>query len=416
MKIAIIGTGISGLVAAYLLAGDHDLTVFEAADRIGGHTHTVDVSQHGKSYAVDTGFIVYNERTYPNFSRLLRRLGVESQPSPMSFSVQCATTGLEYGCASLNTLFAQRRNLLRPSFHGLLIDIVRFQREARALLVSGGGEEPTLQSFLKARRFGPRFFDHYLGPIGAAIWSADPRRFGEFPARYFAQFFHNHGLLSVFGQPLWRVICGGSRAYLGRLTAEFSGRIRLRTPVEAVRRHADHVEVTPVSAPSSRYDAVVIATHSDQALRLLDDATDEERAVLGAIPYQRSDVVLHTDRRLLPRSRRAWSSWNYHVPAQAGGGATVTYNMNLLQSLSSPDPFCVTLNRPGAVDEDRVIRRLTYEHPHYTLGGVAAQRHAARISGVNRTFYCGAYWGFGFHEDGVNSALAVARQFGRNLP
>jgi predicted NAD/FAD-binding protein len=407
MKIAIIGTGISGLTAAWRLHRQYDLTLFEANNYIGGHTNTVEVGVGGRRYAVDTGFIVFNDRTYPNFIDLLEQLGVASQPTRMSFSVRCERTGLEYNGENLNTLFAQRRNLFRPSFHRMIRDILRFNREAPALL--DGEREISLNAWLREGNYGREFTEHYILPMAAAIWSAEPGMMGAMPARFFVRFFKNHGLLSVNDRPQWRVIQGGSRNYVEPLTAPFRDRIRLKCPVEWVRRHPTHVQVKPWGGPAERFDEVIIATHSDQALRLLVDPTAKEREILGAIPYQENEAVLHTDARLLPRRKLAWAAWNYHLPAQPRDHVAVTYNMNILQSLDGPETFCVTLNRSEAIDPARILYRTTYHHPVFTAAGVKAQARRAEISGVNRTWYCGAYWSYGFHEDGVNSGLAAAR-------
>jgi len=411
MRIAIIGSGISGMVAAHHLWRDHEITVFEARDYLGGHTNTVEVRQAGRTYAVDTGFIVFNDRTYPEFERLLKELGVAWQPTEMSFSVKCDRTGLEYNGSSLNRLFAQRRNLFRPSFLRMLRDVFRFNREAPALLDGDEGRE-TLGEYVAAHGYSSEFVDHYLVPMGAAIWSTDPQRFREFPARTFVRFFQNHGLLTVNDRPQWRVVQGGSARYVERLTGGFRDRIRLRCPVVAVQRRSDHVAVQPRCGPVERFDEVVFATHSDQALRMLADPTPTEREVLGALRYQRNEVVLHTDARLLPR-RRAWASWNYHVPRDPQEGVAVTYHMNILQSLRSPEPFLLTLNRSDRIDPGRVLRRLVYDHPLYDLAAIAAQERWSEISGVQRTHFCGAYWGYGFHEDGVKSGLRVCESLRR---
>lgn len=407
MKTAIIGTGISGLTAAWQLHREHPLTIFEANDYIGGHTHTVEVQARDRHYAVDTGFIVFNDWTYPHFIDLLNQLDVASQPAPMSFSMRCERTGLEYNGENLNTLFAQRRNLFRPSFHRMIRDILRFNREAPALLEAG--HDLSLDACLRQGNYSREFREHYILPMAAAIWSAEAGVMGAMPARFFVQFFKNHGLLSVSDRPQWRVIQGGSRRYVERLTAPFRDRIRLKCPVEWVRRHPTHVQVKPRGGPVERFDQVIIAAHSDQALRLLADPTRLEREILSAIPYQENEAVLHTDPRLLPRRRRAWAAWNYHLPAQPQDRVAVTYNMNLLQSLDAPETFCVTLNHGEAIDPARVLYRATYHHPVFTEAGVKAQARRDEISGVNRTWYCGAYWSHGFHEDGVNSGLAVAR-------
>ncbi len=407
MKIAIIGTGISGLTAAWRLCRTHDLTLFEANDYVGGHTHTVEVEAGGQRHAVDTGFIVFNDWTYPNFIALLEQLGVASQPTTMSFSVRCERTGLEYNGESLNTLFAQRRNLFRPSFHRMIRDILRFNREAPALLDSH--RDLSLDAWLREGHYSQEFTDQYILPMAAAIWSAEPGIVGEMPARFFVRFFRNHGLLSVNDRPQWRVIRGGSRTYVEALTAPFRDRIRLNCPVEWVRRHPTHVQVKPWGGPVERFDEVIIATHSDQALRLLADPATREWEILGAIPYQENEVVLHTDTHLLPRRKRAWAAWNYHLPAQPRERVAVTYNMNILQGLDTSATLCVTLNRGEAIDPAHVLYRTTYHHPVFTEAGVRAQTRRDEISGVNRTWYCGAYWRYGFHEDGVNSGLAVAR-------
>ena len=408
MRIAIIGTGISGLSAAWALHRDHALTLFEAGDYIGGHTHTVDVEVQGRPYAVDTGFIVFNDWTYPQFIELLDQLQVASRPTQMSFSVRCERSGLEYNGETLNTLFAQRRNLFRPAFYRMIRDILRFNREAPALLEQE--QDPSLDAYLRAGRYSREFIDHYILPMAAAIWSAEPALMGQMPARFFVRFFKNHGLLSVKDRPQWRVISGGSRSYVEALVAPFREHIRLNCPVKWLRRQPGQVEIKPRGGAVEYFDQVIIATHSDQALRLLADPSAQEREILGALPYQENDVVLHTDTRLLPRRRLAWAAWNYQLPAQPRDRVAVTYNMNILQGLEAPETFCVTLNRGDAIDPARILYRTTYHHPVFTIAGVQAQARRAEISGVNRTWYCGAYWRNGFHEDGVDSGLAVARE------
>jgi predicted NAD/FAD-binding protein len=411
MKIAVIGTGISGMVAARLLHSRHALTVFEANDYVGGHTHTVPVDQAGNSYAIDTGFIVFNERTYPNFCRLLDRLGVASQASEMSFSVKSERTGLEYCGTSLNTVFAQRSNLFRPSFHRMLWDILRFNRESPGLL---DDEQPeiSLGAFLDQGRYSRPFREQYLIPMGAAIWSMSPTQMLEFPARYFVQFLRNHGLLTLTDRPIWRTITGGSWKYIESLTAPYRDQIRLNSPVQSVRRLDDTVEVTTAQG-CERFDQVVFATHGDQALRLLHDATSLERDVLGAFTSSRNIAILHTDASVLPKRRLAWASWNYSLPATALDRPSLTYQMNILQRITSPEPFCVTLNREDAIRPDKILGKFVYEHPLYTSAAVASQRRHSQISGIaQRTHYCGAYWGYGFHEDGVKSAMTVAKAFG----
>jgi len=413
MRIAVIGSGISGMVAARLLHRDHDITVFEANDYIGGHTHTLEVALDDKTLPVDTGFIVFNERTYPNFVKLLRRLGVPWQNSNMSFSVHCERTGLEYSPSSLGGVFAQRRNLLRPGFWRMMREIFIFRREL--LETAKLPDTVTLGQHLQERRYSRAFREHFIIPMGAAIWSAEPRRFEEMPACMFARLFANHGFLNVRDQPQWLVIRGGSREYAKVLTAPFQDRIRLDCPVQSIRRLSNAVEVESLGTRIERFDHVVIAVHSDQALRLLFNSTEKEREILVAIPYQDNQVVLHTDTSVLPKRRKVWASWNYRVPREPQEAVTVTYDMNILQSLTADQTFCVTLNPTQKIDTEKTIRRLVYAHPVYTPQALAAQQRHAEISGVNRTHYCGAYWGNGFHEDGVNSALAVCKYFDRGL-
>jgi predicted NAD/FAD-binding protein len=410
MKIAIIGTGIAGMTTAAMLHPKHDITVFEANDYIGGHTRTIDVQLSGKKYAIDTGFIVFNDWTYPNFIRLLNDLGVASQLTAMSFSVKCDNTGLEYNGNNLNSIFAQRRNILRPGFYRMLRDILRFNREAPAVLDTAD-HSTTLMDYLQRRGYGRAFVENYVIPMGAAIWSAEPRLIEIMPVQYFVRFFKNHGLLSVNRRPQWKVVRGGSRCYAERLVEPFRHRIRLCSPVTEVRRYPTHVQIKAEGLDVEHFDQVVLATHSDQALRLLADPSVAERSILGAIPYQENEAVLHTDTRILPRRRLAWAAWNYNLPSRAQRRVAVTYNMNILQSLQAPETFCVTLNRTDAISSDKVLARMTYQHPVFTPESVSAQGRWSEISGVNRTWYCGAYWGYGFHEDGVNSALAVVRAF-----
>ena len=407
MKIAIVGTGISGLAAAYYLQQDHDITVFEASDTIGGHTATIDVDYQGQHYAVDTGFIVYNDWTYPNFIRLLDELGVESKPTEMSFSVSCEATGLEYAGSNLNTLFSQRRNLVSPYFLRLLRDIVRFNKTVVGDVEQGVvPDDMTLGDYLASNGYSDGFSRHYLVPMAAAIWSSGHDVIEQFPLKFFVRFFNNHGLLNIANRPQWRVIAGGSREYLEPLTRGFVDRIRVNTPIRTIERQADRVLLTTAQDEQLTFDQVIIASHSDQALGMLQDASEHERAVLRAIPYQDNEVVLHTDERLLPKQPRAWSSWNYRLTAdqqQAG----LTYNMNILQHLDAPATFCVSLNQSERIDPAKVIQTFNYSHPVFTLAGVDAQHCWQKINGVNRTWFCGAYWRNGFHEDGLHSALRV---------
>ena len=409
MKIAIVGAGISGLVAAHRLHERHDITVFEAGNHIGGHTHTHKIDLAGRIWAIDTGFIVFNDWTYPNFISLLDELGVQSQPSLMSFSVKCEKSGLEYNGTSLNTLFAQRRNLLSPRFHRMILDILRFNREAPGFLAAGD-DNVKLGEYLNLNAYGKAFREHYIIPMGAAIWSAGPRMMLDFPARYFIRFFHNHGMLSIDHRPQWCVIRGGSASYVEPLTAAFRENIRLGAGVVAVSRDDDGVTVRTSVGETERFDVAVLACHSDQALAMLEQPSAAEREILGSMDYQENSAILHTDIRVLPATQLAWAAWNYHIPRMDTDRVAVTYNMNILQGLDAPETFCVSLNHDDQIDPDRIIKRMIYHHPVYTPKSVANQNRHSEISGLNRTYYAGAYWGFGFHEDGVRSGLRVAGQ------
>jgi predicted NAD/FAD-binding protein len=414
MRIAVVGAGIAGLTSAHLLAPEHELVVFEADDRPGGHTRTVAVETSEGVDRIDTGFIVYNDRTYPGFECLLARLGVETQPSEMSFSVSDGAGGFEYNGASANGLFARRSSLLRPSFHRMVRDLLRFNREAPALIgLNGSG--PTLLDFLDEGGYSREFVDRLIVPQATAVWSADPRELRSFPAALLAEFFDNHGMFGLRGRPSWRTVTGGSERYVERLVAPLRDSLRLGEPVVRVERFEDRVEVTTPTGGPQVFDEVILAVHSDQALAMLADPSPTEAALLAAIPYQLNDVVLHTDVSLLPRRRRARASWNFHLQAEPAERATVTYHMNRLQSLPGERHYCVTLNRSDAIAPERVISRREFAHPVFTHRGLAAQRRWAEISGVRRTHYCGAYWGYGFHEDGVQSALRVCERFGVGL-
>ena len=409
MKVAIIGTGIAGNVAAYHLNKRHDITVFEANSYVGGHTNTIDVETESGPLPVDTGFIVFNNRTYPNFNELLAEIEVPFHDSDMSFSVRSDAANLEYNGSSLDGLFAQRRNAIRPSFIRMIRDILRFNREAPTLLESVD-TGTTLGEYLRLNGYGRAFRDLYLIPMGAAIWSAEPEMMELMPAHFFVRFFANHGLLSLDDRPTWRVIDGGSRNYVAKLVEAHRDRIRLDCPVESVSRQPGGVVVRPHGAPAERFDAVFLACHGDQALRMLEDPSDQERDVLGAFRYQYNEAVLHTDASMMPRRSRAWASWNYHV-APGAENATLTYHMNRLQGFDADEQYFVTLNSTESIRDDKIIRTIAYDHPVFTTDAIIAQRRKADIDGVNRTYYCGAYWRYGFHEDGVVSALSALSQF-----
>lgn len=401
MRIAIVGSGVSGLVTAHLLQR-HDLTVYESSDRVGGHVSTVSVQEGAKCWEIDTGFIVYNERNYPLFTQLLEELGVPTQPSNMSFSVRCDRTGLEYNGSSLDRLFVQRRNLFDPSYYRFLADILRFNRDAPAAVANGSGTR-TLGEYLEEGGYGRRLAEHYLVPMGSALWSIPRGSVLAMPAEFFVRFFANHGMLDPSSHPPWRVVRGGSARYVEALVRPFVDRIRLRSPVLSVRRTDDAVFVN-----GERFDQVVLACHADEALAILEDPTRAEREVLGAIRFQRNHVVLHTDTSVLPKRRAAWGAWNYRIRGSEDAPVAVTYLMNVLQGLDAERAFCVTLNPFDDIDPARVIWETSFSHPVFTLAAIDAQRSWKAISGQNRTHYCGAYWGFGFHEDGVRSAYAVA--------
>lgn len=408
MKIAIIGSGIAGLTCFHYLRPEHDLTVFEAGPWIGGHTNTVEVQLDGQQFAVDTGFIVLNDRTYPNFRRLLNGLGVATQPTPMSFSLQCERSGLEYRGADLNGLFAQRRNLFRPRFLRMLTDLLRFHAIAEKSL-AGVGDELTVDGFFREHRFGDGFREDYFYPMASAIWSCPRETIGQFPIRFIVEFYRHHGLLGVRDRPQWHVVCGGSRRYVEAIVGEHAPRFRLRTPVRSVRRDADRVLVG-TEAGEEAFDHVIFACHSDQALQILDAAaTPLERELLGSFGWQRNLAILHTDASVLPRQRRAWAAWNYHLARGNQAAATLTYDMTLLQSLKTQRRICVSLNCPERVNRNSVLAEFDYHHPVFTVRRRAAQQRHSELLVANRSSFCGAWWGNGFHEDGVVSGLRVVR-------
>ncbi len=418
MKVAIIGSGISGMVAAHHLAPEHNITLFEAGKTLGGHTATIDVVSHGKSYAIDTGFIVYNDWTYPEFIRLLDNLGVETKPTSMSFSVSESISGIEYAGSSLNTFFAQRRNLISPRFLRMTRDILKFNGHVESHLA----EDPecagmSLGDYLQHFNYSKEFADLYLVPMGAAIWSANIELMLNFPLAFFVRFFRNHGLLNIKNRPQWRVIKGGSRNYIEPLTAAYKNNIELENPVTRVTRVTQGNGRPGVRVESRRftdeYDEIIFACHSDQALSLLQDKSAQECEILSAIPYTRNEVVLHTDSKLLPKNRRCWSSWNVALGDKVLECPTLTYNMNILQGLKADETFCVTLNQTSAIAEEAVLGIYHYDHPVFSEKGIKAQSRWSEINGTKNTWFCGAYWRNGFHEDGVWSALRVTRELSK---
>lgn len=414
MRIAIVGTGISGLVAAHRLHPEHEIVVYEASDRLGGHTNTVRVDTAEETHWIDTGFIVFNDRNYPNFEALLEEIGVASQPSHMGFSVSDGQGRFEYS-GTPRGIFARRSHLVSPTFLGMLRDWRRFNREAQSL-IGMNGTAPSLGHWLEERGFSKHFVERLIVPQASAVWSADPEQMWSFPASFMAEFFDNHGMYSLRDRPAWRTVSGGSISYVEAISAPWRERVRLSAPVRRIERHPDRVTIEADGCESEDFDEIVIATHSDQALALLADPSRAEREILGAIRYQPNEAVLHTDASLMPRRRSVWSSWNFHLAEGPPRGSTVTYWMNNLQRLRADREYLVTLNRGEEIDPEKTIARFEYDHPMYTAEGVAAQARHGEVSGVRRTHYCGAYWGWGFHEDGVVSALRACARIPSSTP
>ena len=416
MKVAIVGSGISGLTCAYILNNDHDITIFEKNDYVGGHTHTHQIEYGGEEFSIDSGFIVYNEWTYPNFIKILDQLGVERQLTRMGFSVKSDKNNLEYAGHSLNGLFAQRSNLFRPSFMRILLSMRRFNYEAKTELKTLD-PQITLGKYLVSRNYPKEFIKHYIIPIGAAIWSTVPKQMMDMSAVFFIRFFDNHGLLQVLNRPNWWVISGGSKKYVEKMIGGFKDKIRLSSPVKNVKRGGENITVQFGSGPleNEDFDSIIFACHSNQSLAMLDSPSKEEEEILSAIKYQKNDALLHFDDSILPKRKNAWSSWNYLLDEDQDKAVALTYNMNILQSLKSDRTFCVSLNSGDLVDQSKVIKHLNYEHPLFTLSSIEAQGRKNEISGKNNTYYCGAYWRNGFHEDGVMSALDVCKDFGQSL-
>jgi uncharacterized protein len=410
--IAVIGGGVSGLAAGYFLSRRHRVHLFERDSRLGGHTNTVVVPGANGDLALDTGFLVFNDRTYPNLIRLFAELGVASRDSDMSFAVACRRTGLEYSSRGLAGFFAQPRNVWSRSHLRLLGEIGRFNREAKALLQTPDGTRVTLGEFLDDRRFGEEFTHNYLFPMASAIWSASLGAVRSFPALTLVRFFDNHGLLGLWSPPTWKVVEGGSHRYVPALAAPFRDRIALGAPIDRISRGADGVTITFRDRPPRTFDEVVLACHGDQVLPLLSDPSDREREVFGRFTTTTNLVYLHTDTSVLPTRPRARASWNYLLGSDEGAPPAVTYDLNRLQGLTTKERYCVTLNPREPLDNSRVLRRFVYQHPLYDYAAIGAQLRWSEVSGVNRTHYCGAYWGYGFHEDGVNSALRVAGALG----
>ncbi len=415
MKIAIIGSGISGLTSAYLLNRKHDVTIFEANDYIGGHTHTHNIDIDGENYSIDTGFIVYNERTYPNFIKLLDQLNIERQLSTMGFSVKSASQDYEYAGESLNTLFAKRSNIFRINFWRMLYEMYHFGKKADSLGF-GLDVSMTLGDYLVDENYSSEFINYFIIPMGAAIWSTPANKVLDMPAYFFIKFFYNHGMLELTNRPNWWVIKNGSSEYIKKITIGFEDKIHLSTPVKKVSRVEGGVEIVLFKKDKAlKFDSVIFATHSNQALDILDDPSDAEKDILGSIPYQKNNILLHTDSSVLPRRKLAWASWNYQLDSDPNSPVILTYNMNILQTIEANKTFCVTLNDSDSVDKNSILKKITYHHPLFTVNAIEAQKRKSEISGVNNTYYCGAYWRNGFHEDGVVSALDVCSSFGEKL-
>jgi predicted NAD/FAD-binding protein len=418
LNLAVIGSGVAGLTASYILQRSHRVTLYEKNEYVGGHTHTIELPDGAdRGTPVDTGFIVMNHRNYPLFTRLLEQLDIGLKDSDMSFSYHDHGTGLQYSGSDLNGLFAQRKNLLRPSYYRFIAEILRFFREAKDDLESGRLDGLTLGHYLERGRFSDMFIDHHIIPMGAAIWSTPCSRMLEFPAQNFARFFSNHGLLGIRDRPQWKTVAGGSRSYVRKILAGFKGKVRLGNAARAISREAHRVKVVDGDGIGREYDAVVLATHADQALALLNDPSHRERELLGAWTYSRNPTFLHTDVSLMPSLERAWASWNYIRPADTPRDTpvTLTYDMNRLQRLQTVDRYFVSLNPAAEIAQDKTIASMVYEHPTYTQTSLASQKELCSLNGDRNTYFCGSYFGYGFHEDAVRSAVQVAGQFGLEL-
>ncbi|MBN1549983.1 FAD-dependent oxidoreductase [bacterium] len=419
-RIAVIGAGVAGLTSAYILNRDHQVTIFEKNDYLGGHTNTIIVhDKKGQPVPVDTGFIIMNERNYPNFSRLLQQLDVPTRATDMSFGYYCRNTGLQYSGKDLDTFFAQKTNLLKPKFYGMIGDIVRFYRVAIRDLQHGNIVDKTLGEYLQYRKFGKMFIEHHIIPMGAAIWSTPDEKMFDFPALSFLEFFKNHGLLTLRNRPQWKTIIGGSRVYVGKMMKSFKGEIFLNTKIKGVLRQADEVNIIMPDGSLRKFDAVVIACHADEAYQLLKDATLQERNALQPWQYSRNHTVLHTDETVMPPNRKIWSSWNYirniSESETKQGRLTLTYHMNNLQGLSLEENYFVTLNAFPEIGKGYIEKEITYHHPNYTFNSLASQKHLPDLNGQNNTYFCGSYFGYGFHEDAVRSAVEIGKHFNLEL-
>lgn len=414
MRIAVVGSGIAGLGSAWLLSRAHEVVLFEANGSLGGHTDTHEINLDGERLAVDSGFIVFNHEHYPLLSRLFATLKVDTQPTNMSFSVHDASSGIEYNAGSLRGLFCQPRNLVSPRFWRMLADLRRFYREAPLLLTDFVNTE-TLGEYLRRRGYSSTFRDNHLVPMASALWSSPSQRILDFPAVELIRFMANHCMLQINDRPCWRVVTGGSQRYIDAMRRSWNVDARLDCAVRSVRRHGDQVSILSM-AGTENFDHVILACHADDSLRLLEEARPDERAILGGLGYQDNEVVLHTDARVLPRNRRAWAAWNAHVPADPDAPCTVSYWMNALQSIESSHALIVSLNRNSEIDPSKVLQRRHYRHPVQNRASAAARLRKSEIQGRSRTWFAGACWGFGFHEDGLRSAVEVASALGVEWP
>ena len=411
MRIAIIGGGISGMTAAYYLSREHDITLFEASDYVGGHANTAIVDDGNRSIPVDTGFIVFNEQNYPRLCKLFDELEVDSIDTDMSFSVHCESTGLEYNGTSLNKIFSQRRNIFNLSFLTMLKDINRFHKQAIQALNQGLDDKITVEEFAHKHAYSKAFVEHYLVPLGASLWSSPADRFRQFPMLFVIEFLNNHCMLQVNDRPQWKTVKGGSREYIKKLTKSYVNQIMLNQPVKHFKRCGNTVEVILKDNSHHEFDEVVVCCHSDQALRMLTDGDEVEQEILQCFQYQKNEAVLHTDTNILPNSNNAWASWNYRIPSKQIDHVSVTYNMNMLQSIESDQTYCVSLNQTQNIDKNKILKRIIYHHPQFSPGRSAAQSEHSKLIRHKGISYCGAYWGYGFHEDGASSAIRVCEAF-----
>jgi len=407
MKIAIVGSGISGNTIAHLLHKKHNITLFEKNDRIGGHSHTHNIDVNGTPISVDTGFIVFNKKTYPLFSSLLKELDVAYEDSSMSFSVFSKKNSLEYNGTNLNTLFSQRKNIFNPKFIKMIFEILRFNKESLALIETS--EELSLGDYLAKNSYSDYFLKHYILPMGSAIWSSKLETMSKFSAKFFVTFLHNHGMLNINNRPQWLTISNGSKSYVQKLCRPFIDNIRLNTDINFIERKSNKV-IVHSNHGSENFDYIFMACHSTEALEILKDSSNNEKEILGAIPYTNNEVYLHTDSSIMPKYKLSWAAWNYNIDSEDNEPITLTYNMNILQNIKIETPILVTLNPKGNIDPKKIIKKLSYEHPIFSIDSVNAQKKQHVISGINRTFFAGAYWGNGFHEDGVKSAYDSVKQ------